>query len=72
MWWPCCAGALGLTKDLKEFLPVPLVEYDGQKYSFNYNLKNSIGKTRCFHGPFSVILKAYAWIKSMGPKDYCR
>ncbi|MFA8341588.1 MAG: aminomethyl-transferring glycine dehydrogenase subunit GcvPB [Rhodothermaceae bacterium] len=60
------AGALGVTKELVEFLPAPLVDFDGEKYSLNYNLKNSIGKTRSFHGPFPVILKAYAWIKSMG------
>ena len=65
-----CGGpagtALGVVKKLEPYLPVPLVDYDGEKYYFNYDLPQTIGKVRSFHGPFSVILKAYAWIMSMG------
>lgn len=60
------SGALGATKELIDFLPVPLVEYDGSKYFFNYDLPHTIGKTRGFYGVFPAILKAYAWIMSLG------
>ena len=60
------AGALGVTEDLIDFLPVPVVDFDGEKYSLNYGIPHTIGKTRGFYGVFPVILKAYAWIMSLG------
>ena len=60
------SGSLGVNKKLIEFLPVPVVGFDGEKYFLDYNLPNTIGKTRSFYGVFPVILKAYAWIMSLG------
>jgi glycine dehydrogenase subunit 2 len=59
-------GALGVTKELIKFLPVPLVERDADKYYFNYDLPKSIGKVRSFYGTIPAILKAYSWIMSLG------
>lgn len=60
------SAAIGVTNELKPFLPVPLVSFDGQKYSLDWGNENSIGKTRTFYGAFPVILRAYAWIRSLG------
>jgi len=60
------SGALGVTEDLIDFLPVPLVDFDGEKYYLNYDIPHTIGKTRGFYGIFPVILKAYSWIMSLG------
>jgi glycine dehydrogenase subunit 2 len=60
------SGALGVTKELIDFLPVPLVEFDRKKYYLNYSLPKTIGKVRSFYGAFPAILKAYAWIMSLG------
>ena len=60
------SGALGVIRELEQFLPVPVVDFDGEKYKFNFDLKNSVGKTRSFWGVFPVILKSYAWIRSLG------
>ncbi|HHX51558.1 MAG TPA: aminomethyl-transferring glycine dehydrogenase subunit GcvPB [Clostridia bacterium] len=62
------AGALCCRDFLKEYLPVPKIEFDGQYYLLNYNLPKSIGKVRAFYGCAGVILRAYAWIMSMGPE----
>jgi glycine dehydrogenase subunit 2 len=59
-------GALGVTNELAEYLPVPIVEFDGKQYSLNYNLPHTIGKVRLFHCIFPVVLKAYAWVMSLG------
>ncbi len=59
-------GALGVTERLINYLPVPIVGFDGEKYFLNYNLPGSIGKVRGFLGVFPVILRAYAWIMSLG------
>lgn len=60
------AGALGVTKKLKEYLPVPLVDFNGETYYLNYNLSNSIGKVRGFYGVIPAVLRSYAWIMSLG------
>ncbi|WP_391209601.1 aminomethyl-transferring glycine dehydrogenase subunit GcvPB [Psychrobacillus sp. L4] len=62
------AGALGVIEKLKPFLPAPLVEFDGEKYRLNYNLSNSIGQVRSFHGVPQNVLRAYAWIRGLGAK----
>ena len=60
------AGPVGVVEKLKEFLPVPVITYDGKKYSRNYNLKNTIGKIKGFYGNFGVLIKAYAYILMRG------
>ncbi|MFN8254574.1 MAG: aminomethyl-transferring glycine dehydrogenase subunit GcvPB [Bacteroidales bacterium] len=59
-------GAIGVTKQLQDLLPVPLVSKNGEKYRLDYDVPFTIGKTRAFYGVFPVILKAYAWIMSLG------
>lgn len=60
------SGAIGVVKELRDHLPKPLIDYDGEKYFLDYNLKNSIGKVKSFYGTPQVVLKAYAWIMSLG------
>ena len=60
------SGPVAVKKYLAEFLPIPTIKFDGNNYKFNWKLKNSIGKVSSFYGAFSVILKAYAYIKMSG------
>lgn len=60
------AGPVAVVEKLKEFLPTPVIEYNGEKYFRNYNLKHSIGSVKDFYGNFSVLVKAYAYILMMG------
>jgi len=61
-------GALGVKKGLLRFLPVPLVEFNEENncYYLNYDVPESIGKIRGFYGTVSAVLRAYAWIMSLG------
>lgn len=59
-------GAVGVKKELAPFLPVPVVEKKGETYRLNYDRPRSIGKMRAFYGNFGVMVKAYAYILSMG------
>lgn len=65
-----CGGpgcdAVGVTKALREFLPKPLVDFDGDNYFLNNDLKYSIGKIKSFYGTPQVVLRAYAWMMSLG------
>lgn len=62
---PGC-GALGVKQQFAEFLPVPLIEFDGSKYTLNYDLPNSVGKIKAFMGNLAVVLRAYCWTMSLG------
>ena len=60
------AGPVAVVEKLKEFLPVPVAAFDGEKYYKNYGLKNSIGAVKSFYGNFGVLVRAYAYILMMG------
>ena len=60
------AGPVAVVEKLKEFLPAPIISFDGNKYFRNYDIKHSIGNVKCFCGNFSVLVKAYAYILMMG------
>ena len=60
------AGPVGVVDKLKDYLPTPVIEFDGEKYYRNYNLKNTIGSVKDFYGNFSVLVKAYAYILMLG------
>lgn len=60
------AGPIGVVEKLKDFLPTPIIEFDGEKYFRNYNLEHSIGAVKSFFGNFSVLVKAYCYILMLG------
>ncbi|MBM4347374.1 MAG: glycine dehydrogenase subunit 2 [Deltaproteobacteria bacterium] len=60
------AGPLAVKKELTPFLPIPMIEKVGDTYRFNFDWPKSIGRIRAFYGNFGVMLKAYAYILSMG------
>jgi glycine dehydrogenase subunit 2 len=60
------AGATGVTAELARFLPVPVVEFDGERYRLDYDRPETIGKIRQFYGVAPAVLKAYAWVMSLG------
>ena len=62
------SGIVGVTNKLAKFLPIPVVDYDkkNNKYFFDYDRPDSIGKVKDFYGVIPVILRAYAWIMSLG------
>jgi glycine dehydrogenase subunit 2 len=59
-------GATGVTQELARFLPVPVIEFDGTRYHLDYDRPDSIGKIGPFYGVAPVILRAYAWVMSLG------
>jgi glycine dehydrogenase subunit 2 len=62
---PAC-GAVGVKKELARLLPVPVVTHDGKRYHLEYNRPKSIGKVRGFMGNLQIVVRAYAWIMSLG------
>lgn len=60
------SGPIGVSKRLVDFLPVPVVEKQANKYVLNYDKPLSIGKVKSFYGNFGVMVKAYSYIMTMG------
>ena len=62
------AGPVGVCKELAKFLPVPSIGFDVKRkgYFLDYNRPESIGKMRGFYGNMAVLLRAYAYILSLG------
>ena len=60
------AGPVGVVEELKEFLPSPVIGFDGNKYFRNYNIKHTMGSVKGYYGNFGVLVKAYAYILMMG------
>lgn len=61
------AGAQCVVEKLAPFLPVPRVTFDGKKYHLEEDAPACIGYLRKFLGVPAVILRTYAYIRSLGP-----
>jgi glycine dehydrogenase subunit 2 len=66
------AGPVGLKAHLAPFMPVPVVERKGDRFVLNHNLPSSVGKVRAFYGNFAALVRAYAYIRSLGPSGLRR
>jgi len=62
------AGPVGVKRELEPFLPVPVIEKKEGKYLLDYDRRQSVGKVRSFFGNFLVVVKALAYILSLGPQ----
>ena len=60
------SGPVGVKKDLVPFLPKPVIEVNGDGYFLDYERQHSIGKIKSFYGNFGVVVKAFAYIRSLG------
>jgi glycine dehydrogenase subunit 2 len=65
------SAAVGAQKELADFLPVPIVEYDDEKkrYYLNYGRKYTIGRISGFYGTIPCILKAYSRLRAIGREN---
>ncbi len=60
------SGAVGVTKELEEYLPVPVIVKVCEEYRLDYDRPKSIGRVRDFLGNLQVVVRAYAWAAAMG------
>ncbi len=61
------AGPVGVKAHLEPFLPVPVVTKDGDEYALDWKRPRSIGKLQAFWGNFGMLVRAYTYIRTMGP-----
>ncbi|MBS5360381.1 aminomethyl-transferring glycine dehydrogenase subunit GcvPB [Finegoldia magna] len=60
------AGPVGVKKFLRDYLPKPIVEKDGDRYFLDYSMEHSIGRMKDFQGHFGILMRALTYILTMG------
>ncbi|MEK7309588.1 MAG: aminomethyl-transferring glycine dehydrogenase subunit GcvPB [Planctomycetota bacterium] len=61
------AGPIAVTAKLTPYLPVPIVVKNNDEYSLDYDRPDSIGQIKGFFGNIAVLIRAYVYIRMMGP-----
>ncbi len=62
---PGC-GPIAVSEELAEFLPTPLITKKDGKFDFERESKNSIGQIKGFYGQFTLMVRAYCYMTSLG------
>jgi glycine dehydrogenase subunit 2 len=63
------SGPVGVAAHLLPYLPVPRVVKDGDKYGVIYDSQSTIGRIKNFYGQFLVIIRALAYLCSLGREN---
>jgi glycine dehydrogenase subunit 2 len=62
------AGPVGVKQKLIPFLPAPMVVRSEEGvFSLDYDYPQSIGRVKGFYGNFGILVRAYTYIRTLGP-----
>lgn len=61
------SGPVGVKKDLIPFLPKPVVTKKDGVFVLDYDRPQSIGRVKPYYGNFGINVRAYTYIRTMGP-----
>ncbi len=61
------SGPVGVKADLIPYLPKPVVAKVGDEFVLDYDRPQSIGRVKPYYGNFGINVRAYTYIRSMGP-----
>ncbi|WP_054949420.1 aminomethyl-transferring glycine dehydrogenase subunit GcvPB [Numidum massiliense] len=63
------AGPVGVKRNLAQFLPHPMVRHEeaDDRYYLDADMPQSIGRIKGYYGNFGILVRAYTYIRTMGP-----
>ncbi|MDN5708805.1 MAG: aminomethyl-transferring glycine dehydrogenase subunit GcvPB [Planococcus sp. (in: firmicutes)] len=61
------SGPVGVQADLIPYLPKPILIKTDEGFTFDYDRPESIGRVKPFYGNFGINVRAYTYIRTMGP-----
>lgn len=61
------AGPVGVKSFLEPYLPKPVLQKIGGRYELCADRPLSIGKVKGFYGNFGILVRAYTYIRTLGP-----
>ena len=59
-------GVLCVREDLEPYLPMPVLQAEGDRLRWNYDRPKSIGRVHSYYGNFGMLVRALAYIRSLG------
>jgi glycine dehydrogenase subunit 2 len=62
------SGPVAFKKHLEPFQPSPVVRRDGGKAIVDHDRPKSVGRVRSFFGNFGMMVRAYTYIRELGPQ----
>lgn len=68
------SGPLAVSQRLERFLPAPVLSFDerSDKWRWDHDRPDSIGRIHSFYGNFGINVRAYAYLRSLGPEGLTR
>ncbi len=60
------AGPVGVQKALEPYLPVPRVRKAGKRFAWDERSRWTVGRMHGFYGNVGVLVRAYAYIRTLG------
>ncbi len=62
------SGPVGVAEVLEPYLPTPRIQATPDGFEFDSDRPLSIGRIKSFFGNFTIMVRAYAYIREMGPE----
>ena len=62
------SGPVAFKRTLEPYQPAPVVRREGDAFRLDANRPESIGRVRSFLGNFGMMVRAYAYIRELGPE----
>jgi glycine dehydrogenase subunit 2 len=62
------SGPVAFKKALEPYQPGPVPRRDGERYVLDRDRPKSVGRVRSFYGNFGMMVRAYTYIREMGPE----
>jgi len=66
------SGPVAFKRILEPFQPVPVIEQRDGAYRLAHEREQSVGRVRSFYGNFGMMVRAYAYIRELGPEGLRR
>ncbi|AIF66780.1 glycine dehydrogenase [Terribacillus saccharophilus] len=66
------SGPVGVSEELAAFLPKPVVRRQGEEIILDEDRPDSIGRVKPYYGNFGINVRAYTYIRTMGPEGLKR
>src|SRR5581483_706798 len=60
------AGPVAVKQALADYLPVPRIVKQGERFELDASAARSVGRVRSFFGNFGILVRAYAYILALG------
>lgn len=64
--------AVAARESLQRFMPIPVVSRTGDRFHFDWDRPESIGKIKGFYGNFGILVRAYTYIMAHGREGLCQ